>query len=79
MRSGEAYCYSEFMTMLATDCEQCRSHYNFVNLYDDDENALSEEGYYDDTGHSIALSAAQYDRDLLCWILPDFTVHDRCD
>ena len=54
MRSGEAYCYSEFMTMLATDCEHCRSHYNVVNLYDDDEYALSEEGYYGDTGHSIA-------------------------
>ena len=79
MRSGEAYCYSEFMTMLATDCEHCRSHYNFVNLYGDDEHALSEEGHCDITGHSIALSAAQDDRDLLCWILSDFIDYDRCD
>ena len=65
--------------MLATDCEHCRSHYNFVNLYDDDEYALSEDGYYDVTSHSIALSTAQDDRDLLCWILPDFTDYDSCD
>ena len=58
MRSGEAYCYSEFMTMLATDCAHCRSHYNFVNLYGDDEYALSKEGYYGDTGHSIAFKCS---------------------
>ena len=58
MRSGEAYCYSEFMTMLATDWEHCRSHYNFVNLYDDDENALSEEGYCDVASHSIAFKCS---------------------
>jgi hypothetical protein len=58
MRSGEAYCYSEFMTVLATDCEHCRSHYNFVNLYDDDEYALSEEEYCDVASHSIAFKCS---------------------
>ena len=27
----------------------------------------------------LPLSAAQDDRDLLCWILPDFTDYDSCD
>ena len=44
--------------MLAIDCEHCRSHYNFINLYGDDENALSEEGYCDITGHSIAFKCS---------------------
>ena len=27
----------------------------------------------------LPLSAAQDDRDLLCWILPDFADYDSCD
>ena len=27
----------------------------------------------------LPLSAAQDDRDLLCWILPDFTDYDSCN
>ena len=65
--------------MLATDCEHCRSHYNMFVYTVMMKMHWARKDIAMLPAIPLPLSAAQDDRDLLCWILPDFTDYDGWD
>ena len=65
--------------MLATNWEHCRCHYNMFVYTVMMGMHWARKDITNWLAIPLPLSAAQDDRDLLFWILPDFTNYDSCD